>query len=89
MVAPNTNTSTFENISVRKGYSKGQNAMGMKWSPKTMVTLEKSQDPYGKTTVKFIADDGKFFKMEMLPDVFKKLYELLKIIFEKKNVTEL
>ena len=64
MVAPNTNSTTFENISVRKGYPKGQNAMGMKWSPKTMVTLEKSQGPYGQTTVKFIADDGKFFKME-------------------------
>ncbi len=64
MVAANTNTSIFENISVRKGYPKGQNAMGMKWSPKTMVTLERSQGPYGQTTVKFIADDGKFFKME-------------------------
>ena len=64
MVAPNTNTSTFENISVRNGYSKGQNAMGMKWSPKTMVTLEKSQGPHGQTTVKFIADDGFDFKME-------------------------
>jgi len=64
MVAPSTSTSTFENISVRKGYSKGQNAMGMKWSPKTMVTLERSQGPYGKTTVKFIADDGVDFKME-------------------------
>ncbi len=64
MVAPNTNTSTFKNISVRKGYPKGQNAMGMKWSPKTKVTLERSQGPYGKTTVKFIADDGIDFKME-------------------------
>ena len=64
MVAPNTNTSTFENISVRKGYPKGQNAMGMKWSPKTKVTLERSQGPYGQTTVKFIADDGSDFKME-------------------------
>ena len=64
MVAPNTNTSTFENISVRKGYPKGQNAMGMEWSPKTMVKLERSQGPYGQTTVKFIADDGIDFKME-------------------------
>jgi len=64
MVAPNTNTSTFENISVRKGYSKGQNAMGMKWSPKTMVTFEPSQGPHDQTTVKFIADDGSDFKME-------------------------
>jgi hypothetical protein len=65
MVAPNTNSTTFENISVRKGYPKGQNAMGMLWSePITKVTLERSQGPYGQTTVKFIADGGKIGKME-------------------------
>tara|TARA_R110002012_G_scaffold171722_1_gene336630 strand:+ start:344 stop:925 length:582 start_codon:yes stop_codon:yes gene_type:complete len=62
MVAPST--STFENISVRKGYEKGQSPMLMKWSPKTTVTLERSQGPYGQTTVKFIADNGFDFKME-------------------------
>ena len=59
-MAPNT----FENISVRKGYEKGQSPMLMKWSPKTTVTLERSQGPYGQTTVKFIADGGKIGKME-------------------------
>ena len=59
-MAPNT----FENISVRKGYEKGQSPMLMKWSPKTKVTLERSQGPYGQTTVKFIADNGFDFKME-------------------------
>ena len=59
-MAPNT----FENISVRKGYEKGQSPMLMKWSPKTTVTLERSQGPYGQTTVKFIADNGFDFKME-------------------------
>ena len=50
--------STFENISIRKGYSKGQSPMLMKWSPNTMVMLEPSSGPYGQRTVKFIADDG-------------------------------
>ena len=59
-MAPNT----FENISVRKGYEKGQSPMLMKWSPKTTVKLERSQGPYGQTTVKFIADNGFDFKME-------------------------
>ena len=59
-MAPNT----FENISVRKGYEKGKSPMLMKWSPKTKITLERSQDPYGQTTVKFIADNGLDFKME-------------------------
>lgn len=56
--------STFENISIRKGYPKGQSPMLMKWSPNTMVMLEPSSGPYGQRTVKFIADDGFDFKME-------------------------
>ena len=65
MVAPST--STFENISVRKGYSKGQNAMLMKWSKPdklATVTFEPSQGPHGQRTVKFIANAGLDFRME-------------------------
>jgi len=49
-------------VSVRKGYDKGQSSMGMKWNPKTKVTLEGDKGPYGGKTVKIIANNGINFK---------------------------
>ncbi len=37
---------TFENISFRKGYDKGQSTMMMKWFPKTKLTIEKGKMLY-------------------------------------------
>lgn len=55
---------TFENITLRNGYSKGQNPMGMRWNLNTRVILEKTKGPYGNPRVKLIASDGMNLKME-------------------------
>ena len=59
-MAPNT----FENISVRKGYVKGQSSMMMKWFPKTIITIEKGKMLYSTPTVSVIANNGVGFKQE-------------------------
>ena len=45
-----------------KGYDKGQSSVGLKWNPKTKVTLEGDKGPYGGKTVKIIANNGINFK---------------------------
>ena len=59
-MAPNT----FENVSVRKGYDKGQSTRMMKWFPKTKLTIEQGRMLYSLPTVRMIANDGRGFKQE-------------------------
>ena len=59
-MAPNT----FENVSVRKGYDKGQSTRMMKWFPKTKLTIEQGRMLYSTPTVRMIANDGRGFKQE-------------------------
>jgi len=57
-------SNTFENISVRTGYDKGQSTRGMKWFPKTKLTIEKGRMLYSSPTVRMIANNGTGFKQE-------------------------
>jgi len=57
-------SNTFENISVRTGYDKGQSTRLMKWFPKTKLTIEKGRMLYSSPTVRMIANNGTDFKQE-------------------------
>ena len=57
-------SNTFENISVRTGYDKGQSTRWMKWFPKTKLTIEKGRMLYSSPTVRMIANNGTDFKQE-------------------------
>lgn len=53
---------TFENVSFRKGFDKGQNTMGMRWFPKTKLTIEKGKMLYSTPTVSIMVNDGLGFR---------------------------
>ena len=55
-------STTFENVSFRKGYDKGQSTMMMKWFPKTRLTIEKGKMLYSTPTVRIMVNDGLGFR---------------------------